>query len=606
MPDSDSLLQLFESTKALYSDLRSEMENDERYVTGDYGDTFLPDDWDDEGLQAIITSTAYDAVENAANHILTTPHISVPARPMKDSKEAAEELAERFRIFLDLWWRRVEEDQGDPFGKGRKHIIKGRLILKKTINWELLPDPPPADADRRDRDQWRRAVERVGREHFIWNYQLVPPLTVYEDLETPWNPAYGFDETTVLAQSCARMFPDDADLAAKDPTSEVQLIEYYSRPNRDDPGKHCIWIEHELKLDQDNPYSWIDPDGNWSGYVPYFIADPDWGWNTTANMEPRPEDRYVGLLRPLRTMITAKDRQLTAMESWLRMHVWPLILTTGMDNEDEDPLEFGPGKQKDLKEGQTINYAAAGEAPLTVLQFVGRMIDDLDRSTKFGALGGMAQRGVDTATEADNNMRNAATKLSGPVNAMRRIVMRTNQTILQDIEHVFEVPVTVYAATATDVSEVTIKPSEIKGYHHTFVELTTSDERAIQARDARLWSDLFRSLPISAKTAMVQAGIPNPQEEMDERAVENTTNAPQMQMARLMMALTGMGEVGQMLAANAMREVQGGAGVPPPPQPTEGDAAMLTSVDGLGNPAAAAVTEGRMNALQDQRAAAFR
>ncbi len=52
-------------------------------------------------------------------------------------------------------WRRVEEDQGDPFGKGRKHIIKGRLVLKKTINWELLPDPPPADADRRDRDQWR-------------------------------------------------------------------------------------------------------------------------------------------------------------------------------------------------------------------------------------------------------------------------------------------------------------------------------------------------------------------------------------------------------------------------------------------------------------------
>ena len=129
MPDSDSLLQLFESTKALYSDLRSEMENDERYVTGDYGDTFLPDDWDDEGLQAIITSTAYDAVENAANHILTTPLISVPARPMKDSKEAAEELAERFRIFLDLWWRRVEEDQGDPFGKGRKPVSYTHLTL---------------------------------------------------------------------------------------------------------------------------------------------------------------------------------------------------------------------------------------------------------------------------------------------------------------------------------------------------------------------------------------------------------------------------------------------------------------------------------------------
>jgi len=105
---------------------------------------------------------------------------------------------------------------------------------------------------------------------------------------------------------------------------------------------------------------------------------------------------------------------------------------------------------------------------------------------------------------------------------------------------------------------------------------------------------------------MIQAGIPNPQEEMDERAVENTTNAPQMQMARLMMALTGMGEVGQMLASNAMREMQEGGGVPTPPPSTEGDAAMLTSVDGLGNPAAAAVTEGRMNALQDQRAAAFR
>ena len=58
MPELDDLLQLFESTKALYSDLRTEMEKDERYVTGDYGDTFLPDDWDDEGLEAIITSTA--------------------------------------------------------------------------------------------------------------------------------------------------------------------------------------------------------------------------------------------------------------------------------------------------------------------------------------------------------------------------------------------------------------------------------------------------------------------------------------------------------------------------------------------------------------------
>ena len=542
MPESDDLLQLFQDTRKQYDALKIEFAEDERLITGDYGAEFIPDDWSDEGLQdPVISSTAYDAVENSANHILTSPRIFVPPRPVKDSVEAGQERAERIRVFLELFYRRVEEDQGAPIDHARKPLIKGRSVLKRTINWDILPDPPASDADPNTKRRWRRDFEKAGREHCLWNVESLPALIVYEDPDKPWDPNYVFEAREILAQDASRMFPEDADLKKMDPTTRVKHIEYYSKPSKDDPGKHVQWIEDERKVDQVNPYSWLDDLGNYTGYVPYYISDPDWGWSTKTDRIAPPEDRYVGLLRPLRSMIISKDRQTTAIEAWLRMHVWPFMKGKNLD-EDEDDLEFGPGKWKNFTEEQDLEFMAAGEAPVTVFQYLDRMAQELDRSTKFGALGGTAQPGVDTATEADLNIRNATTKLSGPVGALRRVMQRMNQHTLQDIAHVLEVPITIYAATRTGTSEITLLPKEVRGYYHTFVELTTSDESALEARNARLWADLSQILGVSQKTAMEKAGIPNPQEEMDEAAVERITNNPAMEQARLLMALTGMGE----------------------------------------------------------------
>ncbi len=232
------------------------------------------------------------------------------------------------------------------------------------------------------------------------------------------------------------------------------------------------------------------------------------------------------------------------------------------------------------------------------MQGLQRVNSYADDASKFGALGGTPQVGVDTATESEMILRNAATKLAGPISAMQRACQKINSWVLMDIEHIFSTEVTLYGSFAHTSSETTLRPSDIDGYYYTNVTFETTDENMVNARKARLWADLYRIMPgLSERTAMDKMGIDEPTGEQDERSVEDMMRSPPMQQAQMLMALAGLGEVGDIVKQAYQAEL--GGGQPQGPQ-TMGDEQALTTVDQLGNPSEPIITEARQNAQVDQ------
>ena len=594
--DDYKRFQFLKST--IYARCIEEFRTDEDLINGSFARTIVPDDWMDEGLTPTVPPTAYNAVVNAADHILTKPRVYVPIRPSNFSQEAARERAEHQRRFHDMWWARIHEDQGAPLDRGKKKLIRGKMVLKKTIKFDLLPDLPE-DPTPQDKRRFRSAIKRVAKSRFLWDIDVCPPENIYEDPSNPWDPQYVYEEYEIYASEALEKYPEMVNEYTGDPMRKLPYLEMWTKPYKDSPGKYTCWVDGKVLHESDNPYSWETKEStpempNYDGYVPYAIVDPGFG---DVDGDNKPEDRYASILRPIRSVLTSEARYLTELEAWLRMYVFPAVVTTNMSELEDGEKEFrlGPGSHLNLRPDQSIETLKWGEAPLTLMQGLSRVNNYADEASKFGSLGGQPLVGVESATESDALLRNAAVKLGGPVNAMQRACQRINSWILMDIEKILETEVTLYGSFSADSSEVTIKPSDINGYYYTNVTFETTDEMMINARKARLWADLYRIMPgLSERTAMDKMGIDDPTNEQDERSIENIMRSMPMQQVQIMVALAGLGEVGQ----EVMRIIS--ATMPQPEPQAMGDEQALTTVDELGNPVAPVVNEARMNAQVDQ------
>lgn len=602
---------LFDELKAKYSNLLTEFKTDDLYINSEFETAgIIPDDTSDDGLQLTKPSTVYDAVENAANHILSFPRITVPVRAVVKDQETAITIARKKQRFLELWWDRVFVDQGDPLGMAKKQLIKGKCVLKKEIDWRLLPSLDYKDDEGKPRDPtpdekraFRSMLQKIARSKFLWRLRCIPKETVFEDIENPHDSPYVFEAYSCAVGTARRNWPHIAHrLTNRTPLERVEYIEYWLKPGVDPKypeGRFIQWIDDERVHENINPYSWTTPlhsekEPDYDGYVPYAIGDPGWG---DIGPETKPEDRYMSLVRPMRSMALADCRLLTAMEAYLRLYIWKPMLTAGYGDDAEFRLGPAARWERDEANGQSIDLLQFGEMPVSLLQGMARVREYMDEHSKFGTLGGSAQRGVDTATEASQNVQLASSMLSSPVRTLRRIAMTINSWVLMDIEHVLEAPVTIYGATRVGESEVTLTPKEIGGFYATNVEMETSDEAQLSLRIARVFADLYQRLPISAEGVLEKAGYADPPGEMDRRLLEDIERTPQSMQVFTIAMLTGLAETvseAKLVAqafTNALAQLQGGKAAP---------GAMTAQPDMPANPVEDLRTEARDSAIADQ------
>lgn len=553
MPKTDELLMKLDTLKNdFFGTYVANVLTNRNFYDRDFAGKVLPDAAAQrQDLHIIIPPTATIAVDEAANHILTFPKVKVPVLPTDEIDIEEQEIAEKKRKFLNAWWRQVSQ-RYDVIGAARVPLLnEGRVVVRKVINWNLVPS--------KDDPKYSAKMKRLGSADFMWDVELLDNVTVFEDPSNYRDPQYVFVRYEILVEEAKRLYPDSkstAEWRKHNDYDKVQYTEYWSAPTFDDagswePGKYKQWIESESVKEGDNPYP----------YIPIAIESAGFGQEYRGIPI---EKRYRGFTESVQDIFVAEARQMTSLEAVAEITAFAPVIRRNM--AEEEALAVGPGAIWDLEgsendpDRQAVEFARWPDIPVTVLQMLGKTTEIANSTLKFGILGGVSQPGVDTATEADQHIRNASAILSNPVRSLERLVAKINRWVLMDVETVLEHSVTVYGTSDNEGAEQSLSPKEIKGYYDTSVKLGTTDEDAISQNLARFWGEMALRLPfLSFFTAMERGDITDdPMGEMVKRSAEDVFLSPEFRQLR---TLTGASSIGE-LAQSLQNTIQGGQAGP--------------------------------------------
>jgi hypothetical protein len=570
----ERLLYKFGSLQGRFGKYHVQVDTNRQFYDLDFAAKVFPDG-NDEDIWPLIPPAARWAVDEASDHILIHPKIKVPVRPSDNDSQEYQQSAENKRKFLNSWWSHVST-KFNPIGDGRKILInEGRICVRKSLRLEMLPDLPskPTAAQRK---KYKKALKEALKDEFMWDVQLLDNKTVFEDPSNHRDPQYVYVAYKILKEEAERIFPNGkgGEWRTLDDYSEVEYKEYWSKPVKDEPGKFIQWIEDESVHSGVNPYP----------YIPILIEDAGFGtYHSTSTIE----EKYVGMTQHVHPVFIAEARQMTAWEAVTELTAFPIMLARNMPDRT---IHVGPkqiinldGAENDPN-AESLSVMEMPEIPLGVIQLVAKTTEIANNALKMQTLGGTPLPGVETATEADQQIRNASSKLSAPIAGLERLVQRMNEQVFMDITDVIESPVTLYGSGNDSPAEVTLTTKDIGRFYRTNVGFTTSDEDAISQVKARFWAEMYRVIPfLSAYTAMERGDIADdPTMEMIRRSGEDVFLGPEMLAIRTLTAGQAFGELAQ-----AVKSVQEGGGeVPTGPAAGEGadSANALVSQDSIVSP----------------------
>ena len=564
MPNVSPEIDKLNMLRALFGEYHSNVKENRRFYNLDFVDQVVPPPAEGtrDDLWAVMATTARRAIDDPSDHILPFPRVKVPVRPTENGAVEEQKSAELRRDFLNAWWE-CEEAEYSVLANARKVLLnEGRVVVRKTLKWGAIPDFPGKAASVAERQKFRRAMGKLGQYDFLWRLELLDNLTVFEDPSNPRDPQYVFVEHEILAEEAKRLFPN-MENPPTDDYSAVKYVEYWSRPNYKfdgtyEEGDFKQFIDDKLVKSAKSPYP----------YIPIIIEDSGFGMSYHL---AKPHERYVGMTQYTHDIFIAESRQLTTMENVAEITGFAPVITRNMPPEKEIsvsprsviPLDGGP----DDSNRETIEYLVAPPVPVTVPQVIQLTQRMANETLKFDTLGGSAQKGIETATEADQTLRNAAAKLQGPVVALTRLVNKASRWVLIDVDEVLDTKVTVYGTAASGANgTVTIGPKDIKGFYTVQAELTTSDADAIELTKARFWMDAYRAVPfLSAMTAMEKGGVSDePMKEMVKRSAEDVFLSELMRQARVMTGGSMFGQLNEMIM-----QIQQGGTAPTAPNPAD-------------------------------------
>ena len=567
--ETDDLYARLGDLKARFFDqYHTNIDKNRRSYNREYGNDVVPLA-NQRSLPPLIPQTSRRAIDESADHILYIPKIKAPIRPTTSRVVTEQQLAESKRAFLNAFWSQVSY-RYNPLGDGRKPLLReGRICIKHTLRWDVIPDRATMTPR-----QYKAAIDKLGRYEFLWQDELLDNKSVYEDPTNHRDPAYVYIQYEILVQDAKEAFGKDLDDESSDPNSKrwawmnlplynhIKYTELWTKPKFKadgtwEPGKFLQWVEDQIvsPTDQENPYP----------YIPIAIEDAGYGDNYRGTEVYL---KYVGLAEHSYDMFVAEAQQMTSWNAASGIIAFPPIKAWNMDETRN--INVGPGAittlsgDKGQPGAEDFEFTQWPEVPQAVLALVDKTTQYANSALKMDTLGGLPLRGVDTATEADQQIRNASSKLEGPLAAMSRIAVKISRWVLMDIELVLETGVTIYGTKAIDPEVVSLSPKDIKGYYDVSAEFTTSDADSISQMKARFWLEMYRVSPfLSAMTAMERGEVADdPMAEMQKRAAEDILLSPEMRQIRLMTAAQQFGKLSEMLAALQASKDPDAAGIP--------------------------------------------
>lgn len=571
---ADPLLTKLEDLRSTFSAYQSELAENRRFYKQDFEDDVMPANANDWDITTIVPPTSRRAIDEAVDHVLTRVDVVVPVRKTEDKKLVHQQVAEKKRLWTKLLWANINAHYNLPGDLRKPMFSEGRVCVRKVINWLAIPDFPAEDATAPERRAFKAAINDLGKQDdFLWEFDVLDNAGVYEDPSNHRDPQYVFVEYHVLTEEARRIFPKsaaDSEAGTAQPErgqagdheswrdgsdyTSVRYVEYWSKPTTKAPGRFVQWIEDEQVNDTDNPYP----------YVPVAIEDN--GYGEVRKNSPI-EDKYIGMTQFMRSIFIAEARQMTSWEAVTEISAFPVVV--GRNLAENRELQFGPTEviklrgQKGEIGSEELDFLAWPEIPLGVVRLAEKTNSLANSALKMDTIGGIPLSGVNTATEADQQIRNASSKLSSPVAALERLCAKLTRWCLMDVDQVLEAPVTLYGDMQGEDGESRLGPEDLQGFYLVHTSLTTSDEDALNMVKARFWSEMYNLIPfLSATTVMERGRISDaPVAEMLRRDSEDIFRSPEMAAGRTMAAARTVGQFQEAIA-----ELVRNAGQKPPPQ----------------------------------------
>lgn len=554
LTEADQLIDKMHTLRAVFGTFFNEVVTNRKYYNRQFGSDVVPAKWAAR-LSPLIPQTARRAIDEPADHILTFPTIKVPVRPTLDNEAGEQTRAEVIRQACNAWWTQIER-QSNVVGDSRKPLLnEGKVAFRKTLKWELLPEYPDRDdypntasGTRRfnnDLRKYRDELKRIGRSEFMWKLELLDNTTVFEDPSDHHDPQYVFVSYSIYVETAKRLWPEaDGDWRLRDDLEEVTYTEYWSKPGvvKSDgtwePGMFYQWVEEECVSEEESPYP----------YIPVVIDDPGFGLNHHL---AKPHEKFVGMTQHARELFRAQAESRTSWLAVARLAAFPMGIARNMAPDRE--IAMGPGEIIDMdgNDGEagaeSLQWMSHPDIPQGVVA-LGEVLERESNSTfKTDLLSGVPQRGVDTATEADMNVRNAISKLSGPIAALERCSIKLTKQFLMDVELVIKAPVTLYGSSmsSTTAAEITLKPTDIGGFYEVHIQLATSDQEVMSMSKARFWLEAPRVNPAVSFQYALERGeiVDDPYASMIRRASEDIYLSPEFAMMRKSAAAADLGMV---------------------------------------------------------------
>ena len=481
-------------------------------------------------VEPIVPATARAIVNVGTDHV-DVNNLAIDV-PLASPRAAAR--AERIQKFLIGTWMQTKE----PVLRTsvRHAFLYGIAWRKRMFAPEMWPDAPKFD-DYASTGDYHEALSTFMDKRAL-TYPIVaknvnPKNLIWDDSRAGRKWVIEFYErgTKDIAQRYPEWIPKTSGKRLSDWT------EYW-----DDTW--CMYIA-------DNEAVW-GPYRHGYGFIPYVPLIPN---NSLDYDDGPPQDRYQGILYPIRSLLETEARLISQYEAIVRQVAWRTLDFFGpaqIAKQTAEEYQLFAGKNV-VPTGVEVKPSPMIQAPPEIMQELSRVETMIEEATFPNVVRGVRPTGVSTGFGISVLAGMGRLVFQGIADGLARSIELENQCILKLVENKIQGRITVHARTDVHSFDQSIGPEDINGYYENTVKVKAEapEERERESLLAmRLWNggqgiiDLYE--------AQRRSGVTNPLEMQNRQAAEQILRSPEFLMLQAQQALELLGYPQQQAEASSL------------------------------------------------------
>lgn len=507
-PEPGDILRLYDQQKMFHGNAHRKMEQAQALYDHQFSELSkdLP-----EGLSIHAPSTASSIIDHFRDNVRVNRLI-----PERDefgtSKAARERLALLLRI--DNWViQHIRHDSViDPFVQT---IFD--MSLRGAAAWRVYFDQSkytePTDPD--ERRVW------LAEKGIVLPFEVRPidPLTVYPAPGGKWPMEWVIERQTRAAWEVMSRYPSWQNSQNKQPTDNVDWLEFFSAPYWDEggafhPGWYIVLADGDEVIGMENPF----------GAVPYVFEYSGMGRIDYTN---DPASLAVNMLEKAESELQAEARIKTAMDAMIQYTAWPRLMTTEDPRELKVRWDMGPAgilQVRGMDAEQRPQWMEQPELPTGLFNFLPLVRQGIERATFSSVLEGQRTPGVDFGYLQSLLVGQASLRKDNIIGMSSRLFARGVGLIERIMTHLELGPFTLGPGTEGEPGR-TFDPKRHIGNKYDLRVVIEASDPAERDRKMLAWLSPLRAGVISHRTYLKEGlMMDDPDEEIAQIHAEMVVN----------------------------------------------------------------------------------